>query len=77
MTFDDPKIALNKLQCYAQDVGAFFAQERLKEQADEIARLKEVIAKCKRLVDECLASDFNEHWESYKEALAAIKEEGL
>ena len=43
---DDPKVALNKLDCYAQDIGAFFAQERLKEQAAEIARLKGVIAKC-------------------------------
>ena len=29
---DDPRIAINKLACHEQDVGAFFAIEKIKEQ---------------------------------------------
>jgi hypothetical protein len=34
----------------------------------ELAALTEVVEGLKALVNDCMASDFNEHWESYKEA---------
>lgn len=41
------------------------------QQRDEIARLWKLL---QSLVWDCLASDFNEHWESYQLAHAALKE---
>ena len=54
----DPKEALNKLQCYAQDLGAFFAQNQLKEQAAEISRLKGVVAKAGLLLEPYIYGQF-------------------
>lgn len=45
---DDPKVALNKLQCYAEDLGAL-AQDQLKQQAAEIARLKAQLKSMERV----------------------------
>ena len=46
---DDPKVALNKLQCYAEDLGSFFAQDQLNLQAAEIARLKAQLKSMERV----------------------------
>jgi hypothetical protein len=37
---DDPKVALNKLQCYAQDLGSYFAQDELNQLKAENATLR-------------------------------------
>ena len=46
-------------------------QQSLREHMAEIERLREVLM---NLTRECLASDFNEHWDSYKTALADVKD---
>ena len=33
---DDPKEALNKIACYEQDLGAYFAKEKLEEMAEAV-----------------------------------------
>ena len=73
---DDPKIALNKLQCYEQDLGAFFAQDQLKQQSAEITRLKALVGKCKDGIEGALSDDLP-YINECKEALASIKEEIL
>ena len=44
---DDPKVALNKIYCYAQDLGKFFAEDACKEQlaalAEQNEKLKEAL----------------------------------
>lgn len=41
---DDPKVALNKICCYAQDLGKFFAEDACKEQlaalAEQVEKLR-------------------------------------
>ena len=45
---DDPKVALNKIYCYAQDLGKFFAEDACKEQlaalAEQNAKMREALA---------------------------------
>ena len=41
---DDPKVALNKLQCYSQDVGAYFAHEENQQLRDALVRAREATA---------------------------------
>ena len=47
---DDPKVALNKICCYAQDLGKFFAEDACKGQlaalAEQNARLREALTTC-------------------------------
>lgn len=38
---DDPKVALNKICCYAQDLGKFFAEDACKEQLAALAEQNE------------------------------------
>lgn len=38
---DDPKVALNKICCYAQDLGKFFAEDACKEQLAALAAQNE------------------------------------
>ena len=44
---DDPKVALNKICCYAQDLGKFFAEDACKEQlaalAEQNAKMRKVL----------------------------------
>ena len=40
---DDPKEALNKIACYEQDLGAYFAKEKLEEMAEAIMVKDEAI----------------------------------
>ena len=46
---DDPKVALNKICCYAQDLGKFFAEDACKEQlaalAEQNAKMRKVLLK--------------------------------
>ena len=80
---DDPKAALNKLQCFSEGVGGFFAHYQLQEQAAEISRLKAVIEKCHSALTQCKEwqEDANtltcHNHEAVELALAAIMEEGL
>ena len=73
---DDPKVALNKLQCYSEGVGGYFAFNQLREQATEISQLKSVIAKCEDalLSLEAMSWSRNFNFARGDEALAAIKE---
>lgn len=46
---DDPKVALNKICCYAQDLGKFFAEDACKEQllalAEQNAKMRAFVIK--------------------------------
>lgn len=42
---DDPKVALNKICCYAQDLGKFFAEDACKEQLAALAEQNEKLRK--------------------------------
>ena len=46
---DDPKVALNKICCYEQDLGKFFAEEACKEQlaalAEQNAKFRETLSR--------------------------------
>lgn len=42
---DDPKVALNKICCYAQDLGKFFAEDACKEQLAALAEQNEKMRK--------------------------------
>ena len=42
---DDPKVALNKICCYAQDLGKFFAEDACKEQLAALAEQNENMRK--------------------------------
>lgn len=42
---DDPKVALNKICCYAQDLGKFFAEDACKEQLLALAEQNEKMRK--------------------------------
>jgi len=42
---DDPKVALNKICCYAQDLGKFFAKDACKEQLLALAEQNEKMRK--------------------------------
>lgn len=42
---DDPKVALNKICCYAQDLGKFFAEDACKEQLATLAEQNEKMRK--------------------------------
>ena len=43
---DDPKVALNKICCYAQDLGKFFAEDACKEQLAALAEQNGKMASC-------------------------------
>lgn len=47
---DDPKVALNKICCYAQDLGKFFAEDACKEQlatlAEQNEKMREALTTC-------------------------------
>lgn len=47
---DDPKIALNKLECYSQDLGAYFAKEENQQLRDALVKARKVID-CSRHID--------------------------
>lgn len=44
---DDPKVALNKICCYAQDLGKFFAEDACKEQLAALAEQNEKMRKAR------------------------------
>ena len=67
---DDPKAALNKLQCYSEGVGGFFARYQLHEQAAEIARLKEALLR----ITSVPADTVTTAYDMRRIAIAAIKE---
>ncbi len=45
----------------------------LKSKTDLEGYIEELEQALKTLTDECLASDFNEHWDSYLEALQVLE----
>ena len=52
---DDPKVALNKIYCYAQDLGKFFAEDACKEQLATLAEQNEKLShENASLVSRCL-----------------------
>lgn len=67
---DDPKVALNKLQCYAEDLGSFFAQDQLNLQAAEIAQLKDALLR----ITQVKADTVTTAYDMRRIALATIKE---
>ncbi len=67
---DDPKVALNKLQCYAEDLGSFFAQDQLNLQAAEIARLKDALLRITKVEADTVTTAYDMR----RIAIAAIKE---
>ena len=53
---DDPKVALNKICCYAQDLGKFFAEDACKEQLAALAEQNEKMrVALQAMVDEAFA----------------------
>ena len=67
---DDPKVALNKLQCYAEDLGSFFAQDQLNLQATEIAQLKYALLRITKVKADTVTTAYDMR----RIAIAAIKE---
>ena len=69
---DDPKVALNKIYCYAQDLGEFFAEDACKEQlaalAEQNEKLREALVDCEQALDEC--RDYPITYDSVIEALS-------
>ena len=78
---DDPKVALNKICCYAQDLGKFFAEDACKEQlaalAEQNAKLtKERDALRSRRCEVCgYLEHEREHTGCLREQLAALAEQ--
>ena len=58
---DDPKVALNKICCYAQDLGKFFTEDACKEQlatlAEQIEKLKDALKTVVDDAEECTDHD--------------------
>ena len=56
---DAPKVALNKLMSYAEDLGAFFAQDELKNLRNRVAELEAENAKLRTIPLKYRRMEFN------------------